>query len=414
MKKNLEHSALPSADEIRLYQEGKLESVRSHEIEVLAQENPLLADALEGYSANPSFAMLPLITQSIAQSSGLASGTIAAASSATTGASATGLGSTAAKVGGTAWWHLNGWVIGVVTGTAAAVGVSVAMVDQEEQSSQKSNDSRPTVSVDETHTPAITNEISEETFVVQPESKAQTNELAKSTTELNEAHSNAASSETSNSQLIKDDTKGGETNQQVLTPITGISPTLQNSQVVSTTEDTPKKSSTVAINIMRVLNYKMADYTAIRASNWEKFSLDEVGLSANFSSNEERKKYLDENPDKSVPYVNYITECIRAYDTEKYDQAIQRFSVVLNEYPDDVNAQFYSAMSYYSIGELNKANELFAKVEKNHINTFDEEALYYNAKSLQQQGLLDDANSLFVRVVQMNGFYKEHAIKDMK
>jgi hypothetical protein len=78
MKNNLEHSAVPTSDEIKLYHEGKLGPMRSHEIELLAQENPLIAEALEGYAAKPAYAMLPLIQAGIIEASAAAAaGTLA-------------------------------------------------------------------------------------------------------------------------------------------------------------------------------------------------------------------------------------------------------------------------------------------------------------------------------------------------
>ncbi len=397
MKNNLEHSVLPSANEIKLYQEGKLEALRSHEIEILAQENPLLADALEGYSAIPAYSMLPVINEGIAHSTGVATGTAASA------------GAAAAVKVGTAWWHINGWLIGVIAGSMAAVGVSVMVNNNDETAANKPVIER---SIDQT------SESESSELVAEPLSETSANAVLPGETpvvnqQVIDQHDQprAVSQETPPLQ-IRD---SGET-QQDIAPAEPEQPlnTAADQPNNFPEDEAPKKSSTIAIKIMHILNYKLADYTAIRVKGWEKFSLDDVGLPASFGSAEDRQKYLDENPERSVPYVNYITDCIKAYDTEKFKVAIQRFNVVLEEYPEDVNAQFYTAMSFYATREYDKAIALFSKVEKNHINTFDEEAMFYHAKALQQSGNFDEANSLFVKVVQENGFYKEQAIQEMK
>ncbi len=398
MKKNLEHSVLPSSNEIKLYQEGKLEALRSHEIEILAQENPLLADALEGYSAIPSYSMLPVINSGVAQSSGLGAGAVSGSAAA------------AAKIG-TAWWHFNGWVIGIIAGTTAAVSITVLMNNSDENIALN-----PPTEQTITQTPADTDTNTEtitESEVVASDMATQQSTVSahNNSTLLNPVEDGNASQPLTPATTDSQHIQLMEAPAQMELPVVGVdSIALQPAAPV----ELPGPKKTAAILIRHILNYEVADYTAIVAKGWEKFSMDDVGLPANFGSTQDRKKYLEENPDKSVPYFTYITECISAYDHDKYKVAIDRFSVVLDEYPNDVNAQFYSAMSYYKLGEYDNAIALFNKVEKNYINSFDEEAMFYHAKSLQQSGQLDEANSLFVKVVQENGFYKEQAIKEMK
>lgn len=378
MKSNLEHSALPTADEIRRYHEGELDPHRAHEIEVLSQENPLLAEALEGFSATPAYATVPAINAAIAQTVGIAgTGTSAAAS--LVGAS-------------TPWWHLNGWMIGLIVGSAAAVGTTLYISNDQNTEQKITNDSekidlvvvQSTTNSNEQSIPPI---ISENTTSIKIEAPKNVDKVA-----LN----NYASRPTAQDISVIDGSK-----QDVLP------------RPVEDENTLPKKSSTVAIKIMHILNYKLADYTEIRTTKWDKFSLDEVGLPANYGSFEERKKYLDEHPEKATPYVEYISQCIKAFDDAKYKLAIQRFGVVLKEYPDDVNAQFYSAMSFYHTSEFEKAIALFAMSEKNMIKTFDEESMFYHAKSLKALGRIEEANAKLEKVILRNGFYIENALKEI-
>jgi TolA-binding protein len=162
------------------------------------------------------------------------------------------------------------------------------------------------------------------------------------------------------------------------------------------------------------LNYKLADYTALRQENWQKFSLDDVGVSAQFKNEEERNKYYNEHPEQRIDYVDYVSQCVKAYDENKFALAIDRFAEILKQYPDDVNALFYTGMSHYKLGSYSTAEDLFSKVEKNFIRTFNEEALFYHGKSLKKLNRIDEANALFVKVVKWNGFYKEQAIEEMQ
>lgn len=379
MKNNLEHSALPTAEEIRLYHEGQLAPHRSHEIEVLAQENPLLAEALEGFSAIPAYAVVPSIHAAIAQSVGVAGTSVS-----------------------TPWWHLNGWIITLVIGSAAAIGTTF-LISGDVDSDQKlaTNSNKVVLS-----TPVID---------VVPENNTAIPPVVAEISNVNKTEIGDTKKQVENTIGTDSDIKPSETEE--LIPVMETITDEKSKKVIlaSALEEnpTPKKSSTVAIKIMHILNYKLADYTEIRSKQWEKFTLDDTGLPANFSSFEERKKYLDEHPEKSTPYVEYISQCIKAFDEAKYNLAIQRFNVVLKEYPDDVNAQFYSAMSFFHTGEYERAIALFSKSEKNMIKTFDEESWYYHAKSLKAAGQVDEANALFTKVVQKNGFYAENALKEI-
>jgi TolA-binding protein len=399
MKNHMEHSALPSPEEIRKYQEGKLNAARSHEIELIAQENPLLADAIEGFGGNPAYHLLPGITAAVSTAAGVAS---------TTGVMA---GAAAGVVKATSpWWHLNGWIIGATAGTSVAVGTYYINENIQEKKQITANQTTSLNPV-ETQTTDI---VSYDALL---ESVETADEPAQSVSALSGTNQYVQQSElvkTGNevekgSALIDDNSKSNVP--QKISSISGPG-IIQGSQ--SQKDDAPRPSSTVAINIMKVLNYKMADYTAIRSNTWEKFSAEENGLPAKWESEAERVQFQKDHPELIIPYIEYVTTCISAFDNGKYQVAIDRFGIILDQYPDDVNAQFYSAMSHYHLKNQQGAIALFLKVEKNVIRTFNEEAFFYHAKCAKEVGDPDTANSLFVKVAQMNGFYKERALEEMQ
>jgi TolA-binding protein len=399
MKNHMEHSVLPSPEEIRKYQEGKLNAARSHEIELIAQENPLLADAIEGFGGNPAYHLIPGITAAVSTAAGVAS---------TTGVMA---GAAAGVVKATSpWWHLNGWIIGATAGTSVAVGTYYINENIQEKKQITANQ---TTSLNPVET-QTTNIVSYDALL---ESVETADEPAQSASVLSGTNQYVQQSElvkTGNevekgSALIDDNSKSNVP--QKISSISGPG-IIQGSQ--SQQDDALRPSSTVAINIMKVLNYKMADYTAIRSNTWEKFSAEENGLPAKWESEAERVQFQKDHPELIIPYIEYVTTCISAFDNGKYQVAIDRFGIILDQYPDDVNAQFYSAMSHYHLKNQQGAIALFLKVEKNVIRTFNEEAFFYHAKCAKEVGDPDTANSLFVKVVQMNGFYKERALEEMQ
>jgi TolA-binding protein len=399
MKSNLEHSALPDPDEIRKYQSGELDAARAHEIELIAQENPLLAEAIEGFASNPAYHLLPGITAAVTTAGGIA----------TTSSITAGTVAGAVKVA-SPWWHLNGWLIGATVGTSAAVG-TYYIADSVSKDSQKITE----IIATHPNEHSEINQVSELNYADLADSSNVSVVSGKTNVEVNVdgAAQGVQHHDASTHALIQEDQNTAR-NQTLPEKIN----TKKSQEGVSATGDKneglPKSSSTVAIQIMKVLNYKMADYTSIRENAWEKFDESDIGLPARWKSEQERESYLREHPESFVPYVDYVTTCISAYDQEKFEMAIQRFAVILDQYPDDVNALFYSAMSEYNLKRYDRAIQLFSLVEKNMIRTFNEEAFFYHARCLKALGDVDGANSNFVKVIQMNGFYRERAIEEMQ
>jgi TolA-binding protein len=399
MKNHMEHSVLPSPEEIRKYQEGKLNAARSHEIELIAQENPLLADAIEGFGGNPAYHLIPGITAAVSTAAGVAS---------TTGVMA---GAAAGAVKATSpWWHLNGWIIGAMAGSSVAVGTYYINENIQEKKQITANQTTSLNPVEAQTTDIVSYDALLESVETADEPAQSASVLSGTNQYVQQSELVKTGNEVEKGSALIDDNSKSNVPQKI-SSISGPG-IIQGSQ--SQQDDAPRPSSTVAINIMKVLNYKMADYTAIRSNTWEKFSAEENGLPAKWESEAERVQFQKDHPELIIPYIEYVTTCISAFDNGKYQVAIDRFGIILDQYPDDVNAQFYSAMSHYHLKNQQGAIALFLKVEKNVIRTFNEEAFFYHAKCAKEVGDPDTANSLFVKVVQMNGFYKERALEEMQ
>lgn len=405
MKSNLEHSALPDPDEIKAYQEGKLDGARAHEIEMIAQENPLLADAIEGYSGNPAYHMLPGIAATVATVAGTTVATGAAAGTlATTVAGAV-------KVSAP-WWHLNGWIIGTAVGTTAVVSTYYVNETIQEKK-EKANHAEIILNAGDTSASAG-NTIPYDPTLISAENPDNQTALSESSGEAPLDLTQGMSATDDNVLTKQKATNSRNGGADVPDKIPSVSGSALIPEGKSRDINITATSSTVAINIVKVHNYKIADYTSIRSNTWERFSVGDNGLPAQFESESEREKFRNEQPENVVPYMDYVGECIKTFDSEKYQMALDRFGVILHQYSDDVNAQFYSAMSYYHLKNPLMAIEFLTSVEKNVIRTFNEEAFFYHALCLKDLGETDGANSYFVKVVRMNGFYKERAIEEMR
>jgi len=80
----------------------------------------------------------------------------------------------------------------------------------------------------------------------------------------------------------------------------------------------------------------------------------------------------------------------------------------------DVNANFYSGMSFYFLGKFNKALSYFDNVIQNPNNIFDQEAEFYKAICLKKAGQTTEAETLFRKIISDNGFYANRALEELK
>jgi tetratricopeptide (TPR) repeat protein len=95
-------------------------------------------------------------------------------------------------------------------------------------------------------------------------------------------------------------------------------------------------------------------------------------------------------------------------------KALARFEVILDTYPDDLNANFYSGLCYYNLNEFSKAINVFAKCQDSNYSNFNEEAQWYLAKSHQAAGNDSQARELFKKIVNEGGYYSAQAEKILK
>lgn len=400
MKKNLEHHALPTAEEIKLYQEGKLSPSRTHEIELLAEENPMLGDALEGYAALPLFASVPSVTTAITQQ----------AASSGTSASVVGVAET-----GATWWQLNGWVIGIGVGVTATIA-AIIFTNRDDANATASS--------------AVANRQTEQIFETPGSEASQLNDNEKPNKELATSSEQLKSNDVNNSKELSKLTSAqpkqdaDADNYALLSEQTQLQ-TLEGKEAGQVTsgqspevaEELPvmkqSRSSYAAVSMIHLQNYRIADYTGLRKSEWDSFTIESLNVPANYGNKEDIKKNDSETKTIAIPYLSYINKCITAYDKAEYKIAINKFNIVLEQYPDDINAQFYGGMSYYKHNQPVLALALFEKAEKNTINSFRDESRFYRAKCLKMLNRTEEANTIFQNIVEQNGFYSAQAKKEL-
>jgi TolA-binding protein len=363
---------MPNAKELRLFREGKLSASRMKEITAMAKSDPFLAEAIEGYAAVPgAFEALPAFS-SVVGTTGIFSA-VAASSP---------------------WWHLNGWIIGVAVGGTMAT--AVVLVTKEDPK---------TVVIQATPASSTSPSLGAEDQT--------TNSTSPATLE-NAALSNNTASYTDASQTtqaVQNSTHNDSINK--IQPHTNVT-TFTNSNGETIIAHAPKvipPKDIKAVQIAHILNYKIADYTDLRYDNWP--ANDNGSLPANLE-NRFQQSVEKELIFIGIPYLEYVTGCLEAYDAKNFGEAMRQFKIILNQFPDDVNGLFYTAMSNYYAGNYEAAITYFQKVNRNPIRSFREEANFYEAKSLKALGRIDEAKVMFQKIVDIQGFYADQAYKEMK
>jgi TolA-binding protein len=106
-----------------------------------------------------------------------------------------------------------------------------------------------------------------------------------------------------------------------------------------------------------------------------------------------------------IPYIEFIDETISIFAKGNNKKALTKMEQILENYPDDLNANFYSGICYYNLNEFNKAINAFEKCLSSQFNNFNEEAEWYLAKSFQANNEDEKARILFEKIKNSSSFY---------
>ena len=113
-----------------------------------------------------------------------------------------------------------------------------------------------------------------------------------------------------------------------------------------------------------------------------------------------------------VPYIDYIKKSVRIFGRENFKKALSRFEIILDSYPADVNANFYSGLCLFNFGEYKNAIESFSKCIDSPFKNFDEESLWMIAMCHENDGNKTVSKKLFKQIADTRGYYTSQA-KDM-
>lgn len=157
-----------------------------------------------------------------------------------------------------------------------------------------------------------------------------------------------------------------------------------------------------------IRSLKTVDYRVYRKKNT--LILDESALLNGVSANNSGKINTIENQDvKEVSYFLFLSETMNYFNKGMVDLASENFDLILETFPEDVNALFYGGLCALEKRDFQKSIICFETVRIHKFTNFREEAEWklLNAFILNED--LVKAKSLRDEIVQKNGFYAKQA-----
>ncbi|MBD3638392.1 MAG: CDC27 family protein [Crocinitomicaceae bacterium] len=163
---------------------------------------------------------------------------------------------------------------------------------------------------------------------------------------------------------------------------------------------------------LKVVDYREIDRTnnVIQYTRYE-FS----GVSANFEDEEAMEKQYDRELEVEVPYMDYLDRSMYYFSKGQYKQALNRYLTILEQYPKDLNASFYGALCYYDMKKYNEALDFLSNMLEFESETgyiaFRQEAKWYQAKTLIKLNQKEKAIKILDEIIAEGLFYTEDAIQ---
>ncbi|NOQ73787.1 MAG: hypothetical protein GQ574_17400 [Crocinitomix sp.] len=171
------------------------------------------------------------------------------------------------------------------------------------------------------------------------------------------------------------------------------------------------KRGQVSTETSYLFDLMVVDYRKMTRENqkitYKRFELG--GVSADQEGEVENKDDLIEREVK-VPYFDYLRKSMSFFAEGRYKKALNRYLLILDQYPDDLNALFYGALSYHNLGKNAEAIVFFDKIINGELYVFNEEALWYKAKALIKLKKKSEAKSILEEIIAHGGFYTQEAI----
>lgn len=355
-----------SADQLEAFLQGKLSAEETKRVQHLLDDCELSKEALEGYALVPSaFADVEALKKNIAKKSGM---------------------------------HSLSWsTIGLSVIAIAALSLAVTVFLNQDPKPEPMAVNTENIVPDNSVAPAPTNILSPtEDHFVNPEAKVVPLAIPKDVTNDNNASSPVAEQGFVIEPIPVDNNK-----QLIVDSVPVIS------KVVESEQYNAQVGFLVNLKITEFDKYYLTQAIDVK-------ELPLTGTPADKENKDDFGNPAEEETVRAVPADQFLREGLLAFRDARYGKCISKMEVLLKNNPDDINALFYSAVSYVKLEMYSKAIPLLDKIIADPNNVFDEEAEWYKALALDGNGDGPAATALFQKISTDGGFYSKQAASRLK
>lgn len=165
--------------------------------------------------------------------------------------------------------------------------------------------------------------------------------------------------------------------------------------------------------VVFIHDLKITNYSLYYGDKTQK-SIDD-GIPAQFDNKKEKDLITKLQEKAEAGFAGkQIKEAMRQFSKGQYSACIHAMKPLLDIHPADVNALFYTGMSFYYLNNDAQSVLYFDKVLADDNNIFHQEAEFYKALSLMRSNKTEEAKDLFLNIEKAKGFYSQRASDMLK
>lgn len=154
-------------------------------------------------------------------------------------------------------------------------------------------------------------------------------------------------------------------------------------------------------------NLKVIDYRYYRFRPTENVKNPLSGTPA-----ENENQITTQQEEKSiveVSYVSFLEKTLKLFNSSEFKDALNRFETILETYPDDVNALFYSSICLYNLNQFELCEKRLIQLENARFTNFDQEQQWYLLLTYKAENKKDEFEKLKLEIIKEKGFYTKKA-----
>ncbi|MFT5601461.1 MAG: hypothetical protein ACI9N1_001705 [Flavobacteriales bacterium] len=180
---------------------------------------------------------------------------------------------------------------------------------------------------------------------------------------------------------------------------------------------TPKIDQLVYSNVKLISAHKftLVDYSTIYTEKISVTTIRMSGLGADQESkgSEKLEPHTPTMETVEVTYIDYLLENQKLFSENDFKSALKGYKIILSQYPEDLNALFYSGLCYYNLGKHKLAIKYLDLAQKHIYNSFKIDAEWYKALTYFQWKKYAACGAILDKIIKSDNYYSDQA-KELK